>query len=58
MSYQNKNIQNRGMAGRLTDARSTLDDLLKQLAEKQEALRYFYIEHFFIILVYHQIQIQ
>ena len=32
------------MAGRLIDARSTLDDLLKQLADKQESLRYFYIK--------------
>ena len=31
----------RSMTGRLVDARSTLDDLLKQLADKQESLRYF-----------------
>jgi NDP-sugar pyrophosphorylase family protein len=35
------------MAGRLSDARSTLEELLKQLADKQETLRYFYIKAIF-----------
>ena len=41
------------MTGRLVDARSTLEDLLKQLADKQDTLRYCsYVNLFSMKVIY------